>query len=88
MDRGSVSSMRKDIVIDVRAKDYLSKKLQALSSYLEDLAKTMEDFGNFLQHTTNLAHNFRSQFNDLKDKADKIDELFEIKIEDSEEVHK
>jgi len=88
MGQGSVSSARKDIVVDVRAKDYLSKKLQALSSYLEDLAKTIEDLGNILQRTTNLVHNFKLQFKDLKDKADKIDELFEIKIEDSEGGHK
>ena len=80
-------SARKDIVIDVRAKDYLSKKLRVLSDYLKTLTETMEDFGNNLQRMTNLARDIRLQLKDLSDKADKIDELFEIKIEDSEGGH-
>ena len=75
---------RKDIVIDIRAKDYLSEKLQALSSYLTDLAATMKDFSNSLVHAGRLINGLESQLNDLKSKADKIDELFEVEIKDAE----
>jgi len=59
-----------------------------LASYLKTLNSTIKDFHVSIQHFSGIVNDFEKELADLSTKADKIDELFEIKIEDSEEVRK
>lgn len=72
----------KRITVNLRVTDNFSKKLRELSSYLKSLSLTMRDSHISIRRLDEIVSDLEKELAELSTKADKIDELFEIKIED------